>query len=136
MTTVVSSAPFRLYPKRGDADCTIAAMATIFRRDYEDVLLAAAQVSKHVWRSGLHCPDVLRVARRLKIKARWCRTFDSEAETGMLWVSYHDSAKEHCVVLINGLVVDPDHNPVSLWDVDDYMRAQNAFANQLLIVEE
>jgi hypothetical protein len=82
---------YRVYSKRGDADCAIAAMATVFRRDYEEVLIAAAIVYPDAWNHGLTLPHMQRVARRLKIKTA-IRTvtggvpsFDIEDETGVLW---------------------------------------------------
>lgn len=136
MTTPLSHASYRLYPKRGPADCVIACMATIFRRDYEDVLIAAVGVNKHAWRSGLHTTEFARIARRLKVRAEWKVKPVLDEDTGVLWIGYHDSTREHCVVLLEGKVIDPDHDPVSLWDADDYLRANNAYANQLFRVRE
>ena len=134
--TLDVSAPYRLYAKRGEADCSIAAMATIFRRDYELVLIAASAINKHVWRSGLHFAEFPRVARKLGIRARWHTSFDVEHETGVLWTGSHDSTKEHVVSLIEGKIADPDHDPVSFWDYDDYYRATNRYGSHLLVVED
>ena len=48
MTKPLPSATYRAHSKRGDADCTIASMAIIFRRDPEEVLIAAAKVKQQL----------------------------------------------------------------------------------------
>lgn len=136
MSKALPHAFYRLYPQRGEADCTIASMATIFRRDLEEVLVAAALISKTVWRSGLTCPEMVRVAKKLGIKVKWHVKFDVEDGVGVLWVSHHDTTKEHCVALIDGWVFDPAHNPISMAPVEDYYKAFNAFGNSLLQVVE
>lgn len=134
---------YRLYPKRGESDCAIAAMATVFRRDYEEVLIAAAKVRPHAWKSGLHWIDMPRVARRLKVKTRTRKVlggvpdFDMENETGVLWVGYRDRTSEHCVVLLEGgWIADPEYDPVVLAEHDDYCAVHNAYPGGLLQVKE
>jgi hypothetical protein len=129
-------AAYRITPQRGKADCAIAAMACIFRRDFEEVLIAASQVAKTIWQSGLSAGEILRVARRLKVKAKWHTKFDAEEDIGVLWCSHNDTTKEHCVVLIEGWVIDPGHDPVSMWRYEEYCKAMNAFGNSLLQVTE
>jgi hypothetical protein len=121
-----------IVPKRGENDCGIAALATYLRRDYEEVLLAAGRVSKNVWNIGLACTEFVRVAKLLGVKAQWFKTFNLEEDSGVLWVSYHDVSNEHIVVLNDGWIYDPEHNPVSCWEQDDFMRHNNAFGNALL----
>lgn len=133
---IIAQAAYRIAPKHGEADCAVAALAFILRRDYEDVLIAAARVSPHVWRSGLHATDMVKIARRLKIKVRWSPRFDPDEDIGLLWTSHHDSTKEHCVVLIEGWVFELEHTPVSLWRYSEYCAAHNAFGNSLLQVLE
>jgi hypothetical protein len=111
-------------------------MATIFRLDPEEVLIAAAHISPTVWQSGLYCSTMLKVARRLKIKARWKENFDPDEDIGVLWVSYNDVAREHCVSLVEGWVLDPEHDPVSLWRYSEFMTANNAYGHSLLQVIE
>lgn len=128
----------RLHVKRGKNDCAIAALASYLGRDYEEVLIAASKVSKHFWTNGLNGPDHIRVARRLGFRgARWTKAFDVETERGVLWLQYHDSAeREHSVVLIDGLIFDPDHSPPALTDCDDYLRTQNAKPEALFTTME
>jgi hypothetical protein len=129
-------AVYRVCAKRGSADCAIAAMATIFRRDPEEILIAAAKVRPTVWQAGLPYSEIMRVVRKLKIKAAWTEKFDADDDIGVLWVGYNDVPKEHCVALIEGWVLDPDHDPVSLWRYSEYMMAHNAYGHSLLQVTE
>lgn len=127
---------FRLVPKQGENDCAIAAMASYLRLDHGAVLAAAAQVSPTVWTAGLAATEMVRVGRKLGVKLHWTSTFDIEDDTGLLWVSYRDNTKEHVVLLVEGWVVDPDHNPVVLGRHDEWMAAHNGFPKQLLRVVE
>lgn len=138
MVKPLPHATYRVYSKRGPADCSIAAMATIFRRDPEEVLIAASRISPTVWRSGLHLTEMLKVARRLKVKVRvkYAAQIDPDDDIGVLWISYNDRVDEHCVSLVEGWVLDPEEHPVSLWRYADYMTVQNAVPNGLLEVVE
>lgn len=136
MFKTLPHATYRIASKRGEADCAVAAMAMVFRLDYEEVLIASARIAPHVWRSGLHATEMTRIARRLKVKVAWKPHFDPDEDTGLLWVSHRDSTKEHCVVLIEGWIYDVDHNPVSLWRYSEYCTAQNAYGSSLLQVIE
>lgn len=134
---------YRLYPKRGESDCAIAAMATVFRRDYEEVLIAAAHVAPHAWKSGLHLTQMQRTARRLKVKTVVRKVlggvpdFDIEGETGVLWLSYRDRTSEHCVVLLEGgWIADPEYDPIVLAEHDDYLGVHNAYPSGFLQVKE
>lgn len=140
MSKPLPSAPYRIHSKRGDADCAVAAMATIFRREPGEVLIAASKVVPNVWHSGLFCTQISKVAKRLGLKTKWCpvtvTAFDPEESTGVLWVGHHDTTNEHCVVLIEGWIYEVEHDPVSMWRYDEYMRATNAYAGALLEVLE
>lgn len=127
----------RAHAKRGPADCAIAAMATIFRRDPEEVLIAAARVNPSVWTSGLTTAQMLKTARRLGIKTtlKYRDQIDPE-DTGVLWVSYHDRTDEHCVALIEGIVIDPEYDPPVIARYDEYTAAMYAYGNALLMVKE
>lgn len=127
----------RLIPKRGQNDCAIAALASYLGFDYEVVLITASKVSKTLWSAGLSGPEHLKVARRLKVKCRWTKTYEIEEATGVLWMRYHDNANlDHDVVLIEGKIFDPDYNPACLLDHDDYCRILNAKPDQLFVKVE
>lgn len=135
-------AAYRLISKRGDNDCAIAAMSIIFRRDYEEVLLAASKVTSMVWRSGLTINEIQKTAKRLKVKTRVLKSrptaeFDITAETGILWIGYNDSPREHVVALFEGgWIVEPEYNPPVMAEHDDYLAVHNAYAGGLLQVVE
>ena len=133
---------YRLYSKRGDSDCSIASMATVFRKDYEEVLIAAEKVAPKVWRDGLSIEDMQRVARRLKVpvrvRAAASQTIDLDEETGILWLQYNDDAHKHHVVSIfeGGWLADPEYSPVVIAEYDHYLRVHNAYVGGLLQVKE
>ena len=128
------SVVYPIVPKLGSADCVIACLATILRRDYGEVLCAAARVSKTVWQSGLSMPETLKTARRLKASAAFTERFDPEEDSGVLFVGFRDKTDDHAVVLIEGWVFDPEHTPVSMWPYDDFLAVQNAVPKTLLKV--
>lgn len=136
MSKPLPSAVYRIAPQRGQADCAVAAMAFIFRRDQEEVLIAASHVDPTVWRTGLSCTQMSKIARRLKIKTRWNSHFDTDESIGVLWVGFHDNTKEHCVVLIEGWIYGVEHDPVSMWRYDEYMKVRNAYGGSLMEVIE
>ena len=129
-------AGYNVVAKRGEADCAIAAMATIFRLSFEEVLVAAVKISPTVWRTGLSCNEMLKVAKRLKVKATWATQFDPSAAVGVLCISYNDVPREHCVVLVDGWVLDPECDPVQLWRYADYCAVQKAYGTFLMQVAE
>lgn len=132
-TPRLPSAFVRLIPQRGKADCSIAALASFTGADYEEVLIAASRTRKTIWTEGLQGPAHVRICKQLGVKARWYKKFDIDEDTGVLWVAYNDDAsKHHDVLLIDGKIYDPDHNPVIVADHDDYFRHFNAYPKELL----
>lgn len=124
----------RLHTKRGKADCSIAALASYLGRDYEEVLIAASKINKAFWHNGLSGPQHVRVAQRLGFRTRWTKTYDIETDRGVLWMQYHDNADlEHSVVLIDGLIFDPEYVPATLIEQYDYCRILNGNPNALLM---
>lgn len=130
----LSLAAYSIIPKLGDADCVVACLATILRREYGEVLCAAARVCKTVWRDGLTQRETLRTARALNATAAFTTTFDAEDDHGVLWVEYRDNLAIHSVVLIEGWVYDPDCRPVSMWPYDEFLSVHNAVPKTLLKV--
>lgn len=128
------SAAYHIVPKRAGGDCAVASLAMILRRSYEEVLLAAAHVDKHVLHNGLSSSAMVKVCRRFGLRARWHSVRDLDTDIGVLWVSYRDSTREHAMPLIEGWVYDVDHDPVPMWPHDDFMAANNAVARSLLVV--
>jgi hypothetical protein len=123
----------RLIPKRGENDCAVATLASYLRRDYEEVLVAAAKVRPTVWAAGMYCTDVARVAARLGVRGRWLKSFDVDNDSGVLWVSYNDNGLEHMVLLDEGKIFELDHNPVTMWDTEQFFGHYNAVPKQLFV---
>lgn len=132
MPRKLPSAVFPIVPKQGEADCTIACLSMLLRREYGEVLAAAARVSKTLWTSGLSTPEIIRVARALKAVVVVTERFDPDEDTGVLWVSFRDRAGEHVVFLHEGLVFDPEHDPVSMWPYEDFCAVQNAIPKTIV----
>lgn len=118
----------RIVPKRGDNDCAIAALASYLGHDYERVLIAASKVNRRVLEEGLTAKDIAATATKLKIKGSWSTFHDhyDANDRGLLWVTYNDRPLEHVVMFVEGFIYDPDHDPVSLWDAEDYFAHYNA----------
>lgn len=132
MPPSLPSAVYRIVPKQGKADCAIACLAMLLRRDYGEVLAAAARISRTLWTAGLTTPEMIRVARRLKSRLVLSDTIDPEEDTGILWVTFRDRAGWHVVLLHQGLVFDPEHDPVSMWDYEAFCAVQNAVPKGIL----
>src|SRR5690606_33138088 len=115
-------AAIRLWPKRGDHDCTIAALASYLRRHYEEVLIAAAKVAPKCWATGLSGPEVTRVARRLGFRVRWRQVDQNDlAElddlTGILDLRFWNKPQQqHVVLIIEGVIYEADDDPITRWD--------------------
>ena len=137
MPTNLPNVFYPLVPKQGEADCSIAVLAWYLRRKHAEVLIAAAHVSPTVWTAGLSSVEMIRVAKRLGVKARWkTQQIDLDEDIGTLWVGYHDSTKEHMVDLAEGWIYDPEHDPVTMARQEEWMRANNAYPKALMQVCE
>jgi hypothetical protein len=138
MTTTFPPSVFRLIPKRGHNDCAIAALASYLRVDYEEVLLAAARIAPNVWRHGLTGPQMLAVCRRLGFKAQWRQRYDIDEASGILDLQFRDRRPDdrHVVLLLNGLVFECEHDPISVWEPDLYCAFFNAEPRWLLVVKD
>jgi hypothetical protein len=105
------------------------------RVDYEEALLVAGRVQRGLWRNGLRGPEIVRAARKLGAETKWLRIYSIDLldeATGIVWMKYDDDSREHCVYLDEGMVIDPAHNPVSRWDLDEWVRFYKAIPVSLL----
>lgn len=93
---------------------------------YEDVLLA---FDRPVIDGGAWVADIKRAAAKLKMPLRLRRSFDLDSDTGILGIDFVGRPQNHVVVLHEGLVFDTDG---TVWEVDDYLTAENAKAVSLL----
>jgi ABC-type bacteriocin/lantibiotic exporter with double-glycine peptidase domain len=139
VSTPLPPAAIRLYSKRGNADCAIAALASYLRVDYEEVLIAAAKARGNVWKKGLNCPQMINIGKRLGFALHWRKiTADTLDEaTGVLAVRHYDAPQtEHALLIVEGVVYESEDHPVTRWDVDAYLRTRNAYPSQLLEIVE
>jgi ABC-type bacteriocin/lantibiotic exporter with double-glycine peptidase domain len=118
-------------------DCAIATLASYLGRTYEEVLFAAARVSRgDVLERGLHTTEMVRIAKRLGTKLRelqWERV-DVDEATGILTVNarIHDQTYAlHTVLFRHGDIIDCRDGTV--WDSDIYMKHFAADPVSLLV---
>lgn len=124
---------YPIIAKRGHADCAVAALAMAFRLDYHDALVAAIRINPYAWSAGLTAAEVLYVTSYLGHRCEW-RTLDAldVRDTGVLWLGQYYTPAEHCVFAYNGLIFDPDHDPVLVSPATDYLERHEAFGHLLL----
>lgn len=96
-----------LVESRRDFDCGIAALATLLAVEYEDVYVAAAQISKRLV-DGMTLKEIQRVAKKFGMILRKTWKVDEEFDVGILSVHLKREKNEpHVVVLMHGVVIDP-----------------------------
>lgn len=117
----------RIVPQRGEhSDCAIAALASLYGRDYETVLLAAGRATKRdVLVNGLHSTEMTRVARKIGERLRvipW-DAVDEDEDTGIMHVKariHGETYEDHVVLFHCGSVIDL-RGP-ALWDFDVFVK--------------
>jgi len=124
----------RLIPQRGTADCAVACLASYLRVDYEEALLAAGRACPQVLTQGLHGIEIRKAARYLGFNTKWVRAnaYDLDEATGILYIEYQAPISCHTVLLIEGVIYDPSHNPVSRWDHSEWYKYYCASPSSLL----
>jgi ABC-type bacteriocin/lantibiotic exporter with double-glycine peptidase domain len=139
-TKPLPEAVYRLVTKRGKNDCAIAVLATYLRQEYEVVLIASAKVSSSAWQEGLTQKEILRTAARLKTPLRMipytALDDDFDETTGLLWIEYNHVSNRHVVFQHKGWIFDPEDDPISLWEWEEFMRINNAYPIALYTREE
>ena len=99
--------------------CTIASLAALIHRDYEDVYDYAVRIYTDIT-GGLYTTEVKRVARHFKATLLYHRKWTEAAgDTGLLLVSFRERQTNHMVLLFNGVVYDPQEG--QLWEPDAYL---------------
>lgn len=123
----VTPTPFlQVIPQRHARDCAVACLAMLAGVSYEDALMAA---KSNVIRTGMETRQIRATAKRLGLALQMRRTFDLEADTGLLAVSSPQWPTDHLVVLKDGLIVDTD---ATIWDADVFLSAYSAKTLSLL----
>lgn len=122
----------RLVAQRHASDCGVSALAMLLGVSYEEALLALGGEVPRILRRGVWATEIQRAAAKLGATLRVRRTWDAEADEGILWVSFRKGG-QHVVLLRESLVFDTD---LSVWAVDDYLRAKKAIAKSLIVRED
>jgi hypothetical protein len=112
-------------------DCAICAIAMYLGVSYEDVLREVA-VRDRPWqgRQGLRLTDIERIARGLGTPLKRIRKYDLLSAYGIL------SVPRHVVLVRNGMIIDPEPNGATMWEVDDYLHAYRSRPGVLLVARE
>lgn len=102
-----------LVPGREAADCVVASLAMYLNLTYEDVLRVVSLVDKeHAGKIGLWIPQIKKAAKKLGQPLKLKKKFNWDEDYGLLLTS------DHCTVLRNGLIIDPDK---TVWEWEDFL---------------
>lgn len=99
--------------------CTVAALASLIGRDYDDVYDYTHRTIGERIKGGLWVKDIKAVARHYGVNLKTVRVFDPDADTGLLMVYQGRNKCEHTVLLFNGTLYDPMDG--QLWEPDAYL---------------
>lgn len=123
--------PFlQVVPQRHTMDCSVACLAMLLGKSYEDALMA---FDYNVMREGATIRQVKAAARYLGTKLAWSRRLgDLDTETGILCVRSLKWKNDHLVILKDGMIVDTD---ATVWDQDVFMAAYTATPISIMRVE-
>ena len=122
-----------MVPKHGLLDCVVASLAAYLGKPYEEVVAAAGAVYPRFWKHGLENKKATYLARKLGIKTRWVRDYDSDEDSGVLGINYIVGTKEHAVLLLDGHIYELEDNPITRWDADAYLSVHGARPGFLLV---
>ena len=124
---------------RHRGDCGVAALATILRVPYEEVLVVAGHFVPTVLVDGLDNDDMIKIAARFGrlLVERTKEEIDFRGAVGILGahLKAQHEGDEHAVVLSRGLVFDPDSKG-EIWRVRDWIRRFGATDLDLLELED
>jgi hypothetical protein len=96
-----------LVESRRDFDCGIVALAILLGVAYEDVYVAASQISKRLV-DGMALKEIQKVAKKFGMLLKKTWKIDEEFDVGILSVHLKREKNEgHVVVLMHGIVIDP-----------------------------
>lgn len=129
---VDTSAVLRLVAQRHQADCGIAALATLCGVSYEEALLAVGD--RKVINSGVMLKQIRDAGRRLKTPLTLKLRFDPKDSVGIIGFNSHTWKTGHVAILRYGVVYDLQD--LTVWDLDDYLSNHQATVASLLIIRE
>lgn len=121
----------QFHVQRTTMDCSVACLAMLLDVDYETALKAFTHnVSAH----GASVRQIQWAAEQLKRPLVWTRKVDLDDATGILGVASKKWDYDHVVILTEGRIIDAQD--ATFWDVDDYLKENEARATSLMTVEE
>jgi len=123
--------------KRHKGDCAVAALATLLRVPYEEMLVAAAKVQPLVLVRGLHNDEIIEVAAAFgRVLVEESGTELDLKATGILGgkLASNTGEDEHAVVVSGGILFDPDDGEV--WRVKDYIKHYGMTEVDMLELED
>jgi ABC-type bacteriocin/lantibiotic exporter with double-glycine peptidase domain len=127
----------RVWPQRGEGDCTIACLAMLCNMTYEDALGAMTTIAgPKAHRRGAWNTQIIAAAAKFGVTLVEHKKFVAfEHATGILAVSIlvKRRRKQHVVVLRWGLLFDPDDGVV--WEPETYIETKKAKVGSLLMRE-
>jgi hypothetical protein len=101
----------------------------ILGQTYEDTLRVVTGIAKDAGRAGLHDHETRNVAKAFGQRLRFRHAVDLDEDYGMLRLD------DHMVILRNGLVINPAHQSLILWDVHDYLRTHPTSVHGIFLLE-
>lgn len=126
----------KLVLQRANADCGVAALATLIEQSYEDVYVAVAKVDRKArGRNGIHLGALTSVGKILGVSFLLKRRAVLDEDEGLLVVTWrpgsrHEVGTAHLVALGHGVIVDPADGTVL--PADEYLAREQAAPGSLL----
>jgi hypothetical protein len=115
--------------QRHKMDCGIAALAMLLGLSYERVSVIAYAIAADVATTGLNLKEIQAIAQHCGVSLDRHRTYNLETGLGIL--SVRRPTWWHCVILRQGIIVDP--NAGRIFEARDYLSSQKARACTLLV---
>lgn len=124
----------RVEIQRTMMDCSIAVLAMLLGRSYEEVLQTASRIIPNVLECGSTWPEMRKVAKKLgyTTKIKKGPRISLTDDVGALSVRAENWKSDHLVVLKEGLIVDTDG---TIWDVDVFLSSHHARSLSLMVFE-
>jgi hypothetical protein len=121
--------------QRTPMDCGVAVLAMLLGKSYEGVLIVAGQIQPTLLITGMHWPDLVKVANQFGYRTKKIRAgrIDLDIHVGALCVTCDTWTGDHLVVLKEGMIVDTDG---SIWDADVFMSVHKARPTSLLVLDK
>jgi ABC-type bacteriocin/lantibiotic exporter with double-glycine peptidase domain len=124
----------RVEVQRTNMDCSIAVLAMLLGKTYEEVLQAAARVIPNVLECGATWPEMRKVARKLGFTTRIKKgpRISIGEDVGALCIRGEKWKADHLVVLKEDLIVDTDG---TIWEPEVYFSVNDCRPLSLMVFE-